>query len=200
MARPYYPHWFGKIISSLGSFPVSCYFLSPSLSLSLSGVQISSLGSTLTYSQFMSFPRIERVNFTPLKKYFGHVNARFFNYLLLLLLLYIGGRDSSVGIATRYMLDGPGIESRWEARFSKPVQTGPGFHLASYTMGTGLFPEVKQPERGVDQPPPYSAEVEGRVKLYICSPSGPSWLVLGWILPSPYYFYILCCNRLYEQI
>jgi len=25
----------------------------------------------------------------------------------------IGTRDSSVGIATRYRLDGPGIESRW---------------------------------------------------------------------------------------
>ena len=25
----------------------------------------------------------------------------------------IGGRDSSVGIATRYGLDGPGFESRW---------------------------------------------------------------------------------------
>jgi hypothetical protein len=36
------------------------------------------------------------------------------------------GRDSSVGIATRYGLDGPGIESRWEARFCAPVQTGPG--------------------------------------------------------------------------
>ena len=31
------------------------------------------------------------------------------------------GRDSSVGIATRYGLDGPGIESRWGARFSAPV-------------------------------------------------------------------------------
>ena len=35
------------------------------------------------------------------------------------------GRDGSVGIATRYGLDGPGIESRWGARFSAPVQTGP---------------------------------------------------------------------------
>jgi len=26
--------------------------------------------------------------------------------------------DSSVGIATRYLLDGPGIESRWRERFS----------------------------------------------------------------------------------
>jgi hypothetical protein len=36
-------------------------------------------------------------------------------------------------------LDGPGIESRWEARFSAPVQTGPGAYPASCTMGTGSF-------------------------------------------------------------
>jgi hypothetical protein len=29
------------------------------------------------------------------------------------------------------------------ARFSAPVQTGPGAHSASCTMGTGSFPEVK---------------------------------------------------------
>jgi hypothetical protein len=52
------------------------------------------------------------------------------------------GRDTSVGIATVYMLDGPGIEFRWEARFSAPVQTGPGVHPASSTMGTGSFPGV----------------------------------------------------------
>ena len=50
------------------------------------------------------------------------------------------GGGSSVGIATDYGLDGPGIESRWEARFSAPVQTGPGTHSASCTMGTGSFP------------------------------------------------------------
>ena len=53
------------------------------------------------------------------------------------------GRDSSVGIATGYGLDGPGIQSRWRARFSAPVQTGPGAYPASYTMGTGSFPAVK---------------------------------------------------------
>ena len=63
------------------------------------------------------------------------------------------GRDSSVGIATRYGLDGPGIESRWEARFSAPIQTSPGAHPASCTMGTGSFPGVKRPGRGVDHPP-----------------------------------------------
>jgi len=44
---------------------------------------------------------------------------------------------------------------------------------------TGSFPRVKRTGRDVDLPPPSSAEVEGRVELYICSPSGPSWPVLG---------------------
>ena len=48
-----------------------------------------------------------------------------------------------VGIATGYGLDGPGIESRWGARFSAPVQTGPGPHPASCKMGTVSFPGVK---------------------------------------------------------
>ena len=45
--------------------------------------------------------------------------------------------DSSVDIATRYGLDDPGIEYRWGARFSAPVQTVPGAHPVSYTMATG---------------------------------------------------------------
>ena len=44
---------------------------------------------------------------------------------------------SSVGIATGYGLDGPGIESWWWARFRAPVQTGPGSHAVFYTMGIG---------------------------------------------------------------
>ena len=42
--------------------------------------------------------------------------------------------------ATRYGLDDPGIESRWRRYFSAPVQTSPGAHPASSTMGTGSFP------------------------------------------------------------
>ena len=53
------------------------------------------------------------------------------------------GPGSVVGIATGYEMDGPGIESWWGARFSAPVQTGPGTHPASCTMGTGFFPGVK---------------------------------------------------------
>ena len=60
---------------------------------------------------------------------------------------------SSVGIATGYgLVDGPGIESRWGARFSAPVQTSPGAHPASCTMGTGSFPGVKS-GRGVTLTP-----------------------------------------------
>ena len=69
------------------------------------------------------------------------------------------GRDIAVGIATRYGLDGPGIESRWGPRFSAPVQPGPGAYPASCTMCTGSFPGVKRPGRGADHPPHLSAEV-----------------------------------------
>jgi hypothetical protein len=62
-------------------------------------------------------------------------------------------QDSSVGIGNRYELDGPAIESWCGARFSAPIQTGPGAHPASYTMGTESFIGVKRPGRGVDHPP-----------------------------------------------
>ena len=62
------------------------------------------------------------------------------------------GPGSAVGIATGYWLDGPGIESRWGAKFSAPVQTGPGAHTASCTMGTGSFQGVKR-GRGVTLTP-----------------------------------------------
>ena len=94
-----------------------------------------------------------------------------YQFFLSGLLILCGGRDSLVGIATRYGLDGPGIESRWGARFSAPVQTGPMGHPASCTMGTGSFPGVKRPGRGVDPPAPiFSAEVLNWVELYLYPP------------------------------
>jgi hypothetical protein len=63
------------------------------------------------------------------------------------------GLHGSVGIATRYELHAPGIESWRGANFSALVQTSPGDHPASYTMGTGYFPGVKRPGRGVEHPP-----------------------------------------------
>jgi hypothetical protein len=67
---------------------------------------------------------------------------------------------SPVGIVTGYGLDGPGIESRWGRRVFAHVQTDPGAHPDSCTIGTGYFPGVKRPGHGADHPPPPSAEVE----------------------------------------
>jgi hypothetical protein len=50
------------------------------------------------------------------------------------------GRDSSVGIATTLRTRRSGDRIPVGARFSAPVQTGPGAHPVSYTMGTGSFP------------------------------------------------------------
>jgi hypothetical protein len=58
------------------------------------------------------------------------------------------GRDSSVGIATRYGLDGPGSNLGEGEIF----HTRPDRHPASYKMDTGSFPGIKRPERGVDHP------------------------------------------------
>jgi len=46
-------------------------------------------------------------------------------------------------------------------------------------MGTGSFLGVKRPGLGVDHPPPSSAEVKEKIELYLYSPSGPSWSVIG---------------------
>ena len=50
------------------------------------------------------------------------------------------------------------------ARFSAPVQTGPGAHPASYTICTGYFPAVKRLGSVVNHPPTSSAEVKERVE------------------------------------
>jgi hypothetical protein len=52
-----------------------------------------------------------------------------------------------------------------EARFSAPVQTVLESHLTTHKMGTGSFPGVKRPRRGVDHQPPSSAEVKERVEV-----------------------------------
>jgi len=57
-------------------------------------------------------------------------------------------------------LEGPGIESRWGARFSAPVQTGLVYHPASYTMGTGYFLGGKRPGRGFGQPHPLAPRLK----------------------------------------
>ena len=90
------------------------------------------------------------------------------------------GRDGAVGIATRYELDGPGIETRWRRDFTHPfspalgptqppIQRVPGLSRGQTGRRVALTTQLHT----------YSAEVIERVELYLYSISGPSWAVLG---------------------
>jgi hypothetical protein len=79
------------------------------------------------------------------------------------------GRDSSFGIATRYGLDRSGIECRWGARFSAPVQIFPEAHVASCRMGTDfLFAGPKGRGASLTTNLPSSAEIKERI-LSVCA-------------------------------
>ena len=82
------------------------------------------------------------------------------------------------------------------AGFYALVHTGPGGSPSLLYNGHRVsFRVVKRPGRGVKHPPPSIAEVKERVELYLYSPSGPSWLVLGPALPLPlkvYFFSAEC--------
>jgi hypothetical protein len=101
------------------------------------------------------------------------------------------GRDSSVGIVTRYGLYDPMIETLRGRDFYAPVQTGPVTNPNSYTTRTAFFfPGVKRPGRGVDHLPHLYGEVKKRVELYISTPlSVSAWQVRGRNLP---FNFLLC--------
>ena len=96
------------------------------------------------------------------------------------------GRDSSVGIATCYRMDSSRIESRWGRDFPHSSTSALG-STHSYTVGTGVsLPGVKRPGRGVNHPPPSSAEVKETTELYLYSTFGPSWPVTERKLHLPF--------------
>ena len=87
-------------------------------------------------------------------------------------------RDSSVGIATRYGLDGLGIESRRGRIFRSRPDPSWGSTQPPVQWYRVCYPGVQRPGRGVNQPPS-SAEFKERVELHLFSTSGPSWPVTG---------------------
>ena len=83
-------------------------------------------------------------------------------------LLFRVGRESAVGVATTLRAGRSEDRIPMGARFSAPaLPSGPP---SLCTMGTGSFPGLKRPWRGVDHPPRSSAEVKERIELYIYSP------------------------------
>jgi len=60
-------------------------------------------------------------------------------------------------------------------------------------MGTGSFPGVERPGRGIDHPPPSRAEVIERLKLSFAPFMGLHGMFYG----KPYiYLYLLCGDEL----
>jgi hypothetical protein len=75
------------------------------------------------------------------------------NHVASLINTFVMGRDSSVGIAYRYGLDGSGIESRWGRDFLHPSRPALGPTQLLIQWVPGLSAGVKRPRRGVDHPP-----------------------------------------------
>jgi len=85
---------------------------------------------------------------TPLRSHYSQHTFHSFNQLkyCVMILMYPNvycGQGSSVGIETELRAGRSGDRIPVVARFSAPVQTGPGAHPASCTMGTGSFLGVK---------------------------------------------------------
>jgi len=99
---------------------------------------------------------------------------------------YCGCRDGSVATSTCYGLEGPGTEFRWSRDFPHPYRPALRTTQPPIQCVKGLFHGIKRPGRDIDHPTASSAEVKERVVLYLYSPSGPSWSIIGW------HFY--CCT------
>ena len=74
--------------------------------------------------------------------------------------------DSSVGIATRCGVDGPGSDFRWGRDFLHPSRPSLSLTQPPTQWVQGVSSGVKRLARGVNHPPPYSAEVK---ELYVRS-------------------------------
>jgi hypothetical protein len=80
------------------------------------------------------------------------------------------GPGSSVGIATGYGLDGPGIESRWGRDFSYSFRPAMGPTQPPVQCVPGLSRGIKRPGRDADPSPTSSAKVKKELS-YISTPT-----------------------------
>ena len=101
-------------------------------------------------------------------------------------------RVSSVGIAARYGLDGPGIEFRWGVESFRTCPDRPRVHPASNTIGTGSFPGVNLPGRGVDHSPHLAPRLK-KEWSFTSNPSGYTWpvIVRNFYFSFTVFFYLI---------
>ena len=104
------------------------------------------------------------------------------------------GWDSLVGIATRYGLDGPGIESRWGRDFPHPSRLALG---PTQPPGYRVSPGVKRLRCGADHPPLPKRRGHERVELYLYLLSGPQLPDIGRTLSLTLPLY--CHFKMYED-
>ena len=78
-------------------------------------------------------------------------------------------------------LSNPQFFVKWLYMFRTIISPSSVAKFNKLYSATGTFVPVRLTAagRGVDHPPPSSAEVKEKVELYLSSPSGTSWSVLG---------------------
>ena len=84
---------------------------------------------------------------------------------------------SAIDVTIGYKLDGPGIESRYGRDFLHPSR--PALGPTQSPVGYRVFAGCKATGACRWPPTPSSTEVQGRIELYLSSPSEPSCSVLG---------------------
>jgi len=104
-------------------------------------------------------------------------------YIYIYIYIYIYHTRSSYSDSLQTGRSGDRIPVR--ARFSAHLQTGPGGPPILLYNGYLVFSVGKAAGACRRPPTPSSADVKERVEIYLYSPSGPLWPVLGW----PLYIY-----------
>jgi len=88
-------------------------------------------------------------------------------------MLHTVGRDISVGIATGYGMDGPGVESRCGGEIFRARPERPWFPTSIlYSEYWVSFPEVKQSKRGADHSPHLAPWLKKEYSYTSTSPLG----------------------------
>lgn len=91
--------------------------------------------------------------------------------LRLICLFLDSGSDNAVIIATCYVLEDSGFEPHWDDIFSPMKTCSYGLYSLLFNGYRISFTRVKRLGCGVNITPQSSAEVKGRVVLYLYSPS-----------------------------